>query len=80
MLENLLVFLHPLVHFGPFESKMVFDRARARQWVQIAPRCVLFGFVSGSNRPVRRFTFLRTESIVLARREEILVRTSPLGK
>ena len=71
VLEKLLVFFHPLVHFRPFESKMIFQARRLGARRRVTPRRVFGAALTDLNGPIRSFTFDRTLALVLTRHEKI---------
>ena len=52
MLEKLLFFFHPLVHFRPIESKVVFQAGRLGARSRITPRRVFGAAIADLDRPI----------------------------
>src|SRR5512145_3452485 len=66
VLENLFVLFHPLVHFGPIESKVVLKESGLGKRNRITPRGIFGASITDLNRPVRRLSFDRATALALA--------------
>src|SRR5262249_14443328 len=71
MLENLLIFFHPLVHFVPLESKMISQTRDLWKRRRVTPRRIFSVLLANLDRPVRSFAFDRAPALVLARHEKV---------
>src|SRR5262249_560494 len=69
VLENLLIFFHPLVHLVPLESEMFLQTYDLGRRCRITPGRIFRGLFAHLDRPIRGFAFDRAPALVLARHE-----------